>query len=101
MKVYCPKAFASIGGLRGTLLDRSITIHMQPSVVRGVKEGTLNLITSALLFRLECYATQNEQILRSMQVEEPDPGYWSEIQGREREVWGPLTLPCSSRWVRD
>jgi hypothetical protein len=90
MRVYCPKAFASIGGLRGTLLDRSITIHMQPGTVPLVKEKELLLITNALLFRLEVYAAQNEDNLQRMQDEEPDLGYWRDIQRREREIWVPL-----------
>jgi hypothetical protein len=60
--VYCPKAFAAIGGLTGALLDRCLVIHMEKSSKGSVRKSTrhraLDRDRRDLVLHLEAYAVQ-------------------------------------------
>lgn len=92
--VYCPKAFAAIGGLRGALLDRCIVVLMarRPAGLRlkPVKEKLLRQAADALRERLEAYGHQAREVLASAYERAPDGGYWPALADREAELWEPL-----------
>lgn len=89
--VYCPKAFALIGSLRGTVLDRCIVLHLEKT--HGLSKTKLRLLGRLgppLREKLEAYAAQFRDELQNLYDTEPDGGYWSQLDGREEELWGPL-----------
>lgn len=89
--VYCPKVFALVGSLKGTLLDRCIVLHLQKT--RGLPKTKLKRLRRDVLplrEKLEAYAAQYRAQLQSLDDAEPDEGYWPELDGREEELWGPL-----------
>ena len=91
--VYCPKVLARIGSFRGTLLDRGIVIHLEKAHgLRQMRRNVLMREAVPLREKLEAYALQNRARLEDLYHSEPDDGYWSQISGREEEVWGPLLL---------
>ena len=94
--VFCPKAFAAIGGLRGALLDRCIVLLMvkRPAGIRlkPVKEKALRRAAEELRERLEAYALQMREPLAAAYDAAPDEGYWPALADREAELWEPLLL---------
>src|SRR5262249_46839112 len=95
-RVFCPKAFAVIGGLKGALLDRCIVIHLEkvPSgiILASTRENILEKDAKELLRQLAAYREQKKDILVALYEAEPDEGYWPSLQGREAELWAPLLL---------
>jgi hypothetical protein len=93
---YCPKFFASIGGLRGALLTRCIVIHMSKRPagfpIKGKRQATRERAAKPLRERIEAYALQVRQTLTRLAEAEPDEGYWPDLTNREGEVWGPLLM---------
>lgn len=94
--VFSPKVFATIGGLSGTLLSRSIVIHMERAPRNLVRKSTRlrSLERDAKLLRetLEAYGLQVREALVQRYEAEPDEGYWPQITDREAEIWGPLLM---------
>jgi hypothetical protein len=89
--VYCPKAFALVGSLRGTLLDRCIVLHLQKTPrLPKTKVKRLRREAPPLREKLEAYAAQYRDELQRLDDNEPDEGYWAQLDGREEELWGPL-----------
>jgi len=91
--VYCPKAFALVGSLRGTLLDRCIVLHLQKTP--GLPKTKVKLLkrdSGPLREQLEAYAAQYCGELQRLDDNEPDEGYWMQLDGREEELWGPLLM---------
>jgi hypothetical protein len=95
-QVYCPKAFAAIGGLRGALLDRCIVVHVEKAprgqVRRTTRQRRLTKAAEPLRDLLEAYSVQAEDCLMKAYDQEPDAGYWVELADREAELWGPLLI---------
>lgn len=97
-QVFCPKAFAAIGGFQqGALLDRCIVIPLEKaprdSKLRQVRERVLELKAAPIREKLEAYSLQAAERLKKLSEEEPEDGYWPELlQGREAELWGPSLL---------
>jgi len=90
-RVYCPKVFALVGSLRGTLLDRCIVLHLQRT--QGRRKTRLKLLrgqSPPLREKLEAYAAQYRNNLQRLDENEPANGYWPQLDGREEELWGPL-----------
>jgi hypothetical protein len=94
--VYCPKAFAAIGGLTGALLDRCLVIHIEKAPRGSVRKSTRHRALSRerqhLVAQLEAYTLQFSDSLVRLYEAEPDCGYWPWITDREAELWGPLLL---------
>jgi len=94
--VYGPKLFSIIGGLSGTLLERSIVCHMEkrPAAVqlKKTRERVLERDAKPIRRQLEAYALQKRVDLETLYDKEPDEGYWPHITDREAEVWGPLLV---------
>ena len=94
--VFSPKVFAVIGGVTGTLLSRSIVIHMERAPRNSVRKSTRlrSLERDAKLLRetLESYSLQIRAALIERYEAEPDEGYWPQITDREAEIWGPLLM---------
>lgn len=94
--VYCPKAFAAIGGLTGALLDRCLVIHIEKapkdSIRKSTRQRALNRDVRHLVMQLEAYALQFSDSLLRLYEAEPDSGYWPSIADREAELWGPLLI---------
>jgi len=94
--VYCPKAFAAIGGLTGALLDRCLVIHIEKapkgSIRRSTRHRALLRDGRPLVEHLEVYALQFSDSLIGLYETEPDCGYWPSITDREAELWGPLLI---------
>jgi hypothetical protein len=92
--VYCPKAFAAIGGLRGALLDRCVVIVMarrpEGTRLKPVKEKSLRRDAEPIRERMEAYALQAHEALAAAYESEPDGGYWPALADREAELWEPL-----------
>jgi hypothetical protein len=92
--VFCPKVFAAIGGLTGPLLSRCIVIHMEKAPVgqvrRSSRQHQLRRDSEPLREIIEAYAEQSPTVLTKLYDEEPDAGYWPQLQDREAELWGPL-----------
>ena len=92
--VFCPKVFAAIGGLTGALLSRCIVIHMEKAPVgqvrRSSRQHQLRRDSEPLRELIEAYAEQSRDALTKLYDEEPDAGYWPQLQDREAELWGPL-----------
>jgi len=89
--VYSPKAFALVGSLRGTLLDRCIVLHLQKTA--GLPKTKLKRLcrdASPLREKLAAYAAQFGDQIQRLDDNEPDEGYWPQLDGREEELWGPL-----------
>ena len=95
-EVYCPKVFACVGGLNGTLLSRCLVLHMDRAPRNHKRKSTrtraISRLATSLVERLEAYATQNTKELCELYNQEPDEGYWPEISDREAELWGPLLI---------
>ena len=94
--VYCPMVFAVIGGLTGTLLERSIVLHMgkkpQGVQLKRCREKILDRDAKPLREQIEAYALQARAELTRLYDFEPDEGYWPAISDREAEIWGPLLI---------
>ncbi len=94
--VYCPKAFAAIGGLTGALLDRCLVIHMEKAPKGSVRKSTrhraIHRDSRDLVEQLGAYAVQSSDALCHLYEAEPDCGYWPSITDREAELWGPLLI---------
>jgi hypothetical protein len=95
--VFCPQAYAVIGGLSGALLDRSITIHMERAPRKGNhrKSTKLKAVTRTagpLRKKLEAYSLQVADALVEVYDSAPEQGYWPDIRDREAEIWEPLLL---------
>jgi Protein of unknown function (DUF3631) len=93
--VFCPQAYAVIGGLSGALLDRCITLHMERAPRKGNhrKSTKLKAVTRAaatLREKLEAYSLQVTAALIELYDGAPDQGYWPDIRDREAEIWEPL-----------
>lgn len=92
--IYCPKAFAAIGGVTGPLLDRCIVLHMERlpagKRLRSSRLRILQRDAGVLIPDLKAYAAQNGAGIQSLYDTEPDEGYWPELFDREAELWGPL-----------
>lgn len=88
--------FAVIGGVTGTLLERSIVIHMEkkPSgmQLRRTRERVIERDAKPLRRQLEAYSLQRRYELNDLYDKEPDEGYWPNITDREAEIWGPLLI---------
>jgi hypothetical protein len=94
--VFCPKTIASIGGLKGALLDRCIVLHME-RVPKGTKRKSTRLKSlmrdsQELIAQMNAYAVQYTRQLAQLYLDEPDEGYWPSITDREAELWGPLLM---------
>lgn len=94
--VYCPKVFASIGGLRGALLDRCIVISMskRPSGARlkSARHTAVRRAAEEFRDRLEAYQVQARDSLAAQYSAMPDEGYWPRLNDREAEIFEPLLL---------
>ena len=93
--VFCPQAYAAIGGLSGPLLDRAIVIHMERAPRKGNhrKSTKLKAVTQAaapLREKLEAYSLQVADVLAELYDSAPDEGCWPGIRDREAELWEPL-----------
>jgi hypothetical protein len=92
--VYCPKAFAAIGGLTGALLERCHVLHMEKAPKGNSRKSTraraLERDAKPLRAMLEAYAVQTTEKLKRLYEAEPDAGYWPAITDREAELWSPL-----------
>ena len=92
--VFCPKVLAAIGGMVGALLSRCIVIHMEKAPAGQVRKSSRNrqLLKDSARLReqTEAYAEQSRSALTRLYDEEPDAGYWPQLQDREAELWGPL-----------
>jgi len=104
--VFCPQAYAAIGGLSGPLLDRAIVIHMERAPRKGNhrKSTKLKAVTQAaapLREKLEAYSLQVADVLAELYDSAPDEGCWPGIRDREAELWEPysstLALPVRIR----
>jgi hypothetical protein len=94
--VYGPKAIAEIGGLTGALLDRCIVIHMEKAPRGHRRKSTriraLKRDSASFVKALEAYAVQTKPGLTKLYDEEPDQGYWPQLEDREAELYGPLLI---------
>ena len=92
--VYCPKVFARIGALKGALRDRCIQVHMEkaPGKVPKTRSKFLKKEAASLKKDLEAYAVKFRSELQKLYDEEPEDGYWPQLQGREEELWLPLLM---------
>ncbi len=92
--VYCPKVFASIGGLRDALLDRCIVVSMSkrpPNVrLKSARHTAVRRAAEPLRERLEAYQIQERDSLVLLHESAPDEGYWLELSDREAEIFEPL-----------
>jgi hypothetical protein len=89
--VYCPKVFALVGTLSGTLLDKCICLHLEkkePPVKTRLK--ALRREAAPLREMLEAYDAQYRPTLDRLYAEEPVQGYWPQFDGREDDLWSPL-----------
>jgi hypothetical protein len=94
--VFCPKAFAAIGGLRGPLGDRCIIMRLQ-KVPKGIvlspcRENILDQECEPIRKVLEAYSVQFDEQLKALYANEPREGYWLSLTGREGELWTPLLM---------
>jgi hypothetical protein len=94
-EVFCPQAYAVIGGLSGALLDRSITIHMERAPRKGHQRKSTKLkavshAAAPLREKLEAYSLQVADQLIALYDAAPDQGNWPDIRDREAEIWEPL-----------
>jgi hypothetical protein len=94
--VFSPKVFAAIGGVTGTLLSRSIVIHMERAPRNSARKSTrlrsLERDAKTLRETLEAYSLQVREALGQRYEAEPDEGYWPQLTDREAEIWGPLLM---------
>lgn len=95
-EVFCPKAFALLGGLKGALLSRCIVITMTkrpPQVIqKSTRANKRKAAASPIREKLEAYAVQKREVLIKAYDAEPEEGYWPDIRDREAELWTPLLL---------
>lgn len=91
---YCPKAIASIGGLRDALLDRCVVFTMQrrPAGVRlnSSREHRVRLVSAPLRNKIEAQAEHLREAARQLYELEPETSYWADLSDREAELWTPL-----------
>src|SRR5215472_2120696 len=96
--IFCPKVISEIGGLTGALLDRSIVIHMDraPKADRARRKSSRirprKRDAAALVEKLQLYAIQAGPKLSQLYDDEPDAGYWPELEDRESELFSPLLI---------
>ena len=103
LKVYCPKAFASIGRpLSSTMIDRSIQVFMArkrpQDVVERMSTRKLNALAEELelIDRLTNYRAE-------FVIPEVDPEMPDELNDREFELWLPLFViaeQAGEEWAR-
>jgi hypothetical protein len=56
------------------------------------REHVLGRDAEPLRRKLEAYALQAEMHLTTLYEQEPDEGYWPQMENREAEIWGPLLI---------
>lgn len=92
--VFCPKAFATIGGLRGALQDRCIVVRLEKAPrshrVTPIRQNALKELAGPLRADMEAYSAQVRDELQAIYESEPAEGYWPELLNREAEIWTPL-----------
>jgi hypothetical protein len=91
---FSPKVLASIGGLRGALLDRCIvlTMHRRPPGVslKSSRARHIKRVATPLRESLEAYALSVREELAILYDSQPEQGYWPGLTDREGELWEPL-----------
>jgi hypothetical protein len=94
--VYGPKVFAAIGGLPGTLADRSICITMQRKTaaqsVQRFLQSRAEAETAPIRESLKAWAETNRRTVRAVYVKTDDLGF---LADREAELWMPLFAICA------
>jgi hypothetical protein len=91
--VFGPKIVARIGNFTGTLLSRSILIHLTKAY--GLPQSwrrRIETLSRPLQERCQAYATQYRAALAEMYEKMPEYTYWEWLSGRESEIFTPLLI---------
>lgn len=93
-RVFGPKAFSAIHGLRGALLDRCVILHMERlpegEALLPAAADDLEPVAVPLREHLEAFALQVIPRLEELRRGRRPGGYWPEFRNREAEFWHPL-----------